>query len=207
MNTTVDDEDYDDRIFDDDFTKNEKLQSQLRKWAVQHNITHIALKDLMQIFNERLSVSSASLLPLPNDPRTLLSTPPTVSLVPLADGGEYWHHGVENCIKKLLPSLSAPTTIHLTINIDGLPVFNSSKVEFWPILFNIAEMPKVVPMVAGVYCGKAKTNDIDSFLSPFVDEMKTIMENGILINSQKITVKLRCFVCDSPARAFVKGKN
>lgn len=129
-----------------------------------------------------------------------------IDIVPLTDGSEYWHHDIENCTKKLLPQLSAPMTIFLTINIDGLPIFNSSKIEFWPILFNIFERPKVAPMIAGVYCGKAKCNDINLFLSPFVDEMKTIMDNGIFINSHKITVKLRCFVCDSPARAFVKGK-
>lgn len=153
-----------------------------------------------------MTSDSSSSSPLPSDPRTLLSTPQTISLVPISDGGEYWHHGVENCLRKLLPNLSESKTIHLTIYIDGLPVFNSSRTEFWPILFNIAEMPKFAPMVAAIYCGKAKTNDIDSFLSPFADEMKNIMENGKVINSHKITVKIRCFVCDSPARAYVKGK-
>lgn len=37
--------------------------------------------------------------------------------------------------------------------------------------------------------------------------MNEIMKNGVFINSQKVTDKIRCFVCDSPARAFMKGKS
>lgn len=178
------------------------MRVQLKKWAVDHRISHMALKDLMHILNERFDKADEPVLP--DDPRTLLQTPPTISVMPL-DDGEYWHHGIENCLRKIFPTLNQPKTISLTINIDGLPIFNSSSVQFWPILFNIAEMPQIPPMVIGIYCGKAKTSDIDSFFTPFVDEMREIMANGLQINSHKINVKLRCFVCDSPARAFVKG--
>lgn len=89
--------------------------------------------------------------------------------------------------------------------MDGLPIYKSSKDEFWPILFNIFEMPEIKPMVIGIYCGKHKPVDLTEFLSPFVEEMKTVLENGIDINQHNISVKIRCFICDSPARAFIKG--
>lgn len=193
----------DDQGNDDEITKNNNLRNNLKKWALDYNIAHLALKDLLRIVNDRFSQKNDNILP--DDPRTLLQTPQSVSLIPLTDG-EYWHHGLENCLKKAFPDISAPKTMSLNFNIDGLPIYNSSKVEFWPILFNIAEMPQVPAMVIGIFCGKAKTSDVNSFLMPFVEELKELMDNGVEINSHKITIKVLCFVCDSPARAFVKGK-
>lgn len=89
--------------------------------------------------------------------------------------------------------------------MDGLPIYKSSREEFWPILFNIFEMPNVAPMVAGIYSGKSKPLNLDGFLMPMVNELKPILQEGIIINDHKITVKIRCFIADSPARAFIKG--
>lgn len=197
-----DDEITEDEDFDQNaFTKNEIFRTSLAKWALKFNINHMAMKDLLEIINKRFGKNAF----LPEDPRTLLKTPQTVTLMPLSDG-EYWHHGLDNCLKKTFAKLSGPISISLNINIDGLPIFNSSKVEFWPILFNIAEMTKVPAMVIGIFCGKSKTVDIDSFLTPFTEEMRDITTNGVYVNSHKITVRIRCFVCDSPARAYVKGE-
>lgn len=194
----------DDQDNDDESTKNQNLRITLKKWALDFNIAHLALKELLRIVNGRFSDKNDNILP--DDPRTLLQTPQSVSLIPLTDG-EYWHHGLANCIKKTFSNLTASKIMSLNFNIDGLPIYNSSKMELWPILFNIAEMPQVPAMVIGIFCGKAKTSDVDSFLMPFVDELKELMCNGIEINSHKITINVRCFVCDSPARAFVKGKD
>lgn len=70
-------------------------------------------------------------------------------------------------------------------------------------------------MVIGIYCGYGKPRNIKDFLQPFVDEMKKLLVNGVRIyennhseikKTGKIDVKIKCFICDSPARAFVKGK-
>lgn len=95
--------------------------------------------------------------------------------------------------------------ISLNINIDGLPIFKGSKTVFWPVLFKIKEMPHIESMVIGIYSGPGKCLEVESFLTPFVDEMINVMENGITINSHKITVSINCFICDSPARAFIKS--
>lgn len=187
---------------DDEISKNQNLRMQLRAWALNYNISHTAVKDLLQIVNDRFMTHDISILP--NDPRTFLQTPQNVNIIPVGDG-EYWHNGLKNCLQIIFRNLRESTSISLTLNIDGLPIAKSSRAEFWPILFNIAELPKVSPMVIGIFSGKAKASDLESFLSPFVDEMKEISSNGLRINSHKLCVRLRCFVCDSPARAFVKG--
>lgn len=180
--------------------RNTILRSSLRRWAIQHQISHMALKDLLAVINTDIDTM------LPEDPRTLLETPQEVTLTYIGEDAQYWHHGLEKCLRSLFRNINEPKTISININMDGLPIFNSSSLEFWPILFNIAEMPRIPAMVIGIYCGPKKCADLKIYLSTFVDEMKQAMENGIIINSQKITVKIRCFICDSPARAYVKGE-
>lgn len=187
---------------DDEDTLNEVFRGKLRQWAVDHRINRMALKDLLKIINNRFEKGEQF---LPEDPRTLLQTPQSINIMPIS-GGEYWHQGLANCLKKIFRAINEPLTISLNFNIDGLPLYNSSKVEFWPVLFNVADMPEVPPMIIGIFCGKSKTSDVESFLTPFVDEINEILRNGIWINSQKVTIRIRCFVCDSPARAYVKGK-
>lgn len=95
----------------------------------------------------------------------------------------------------------------MDINIDGLPVYKSSRQEFWPILCKIHELPFVKPLVIGIYSGLGKPNSLDNFLRSFVDDMKTI-ENGFQLQGKdlRIPVTVRSIICDSPARAYVKGK-
>lgn len=144
----------------------------------------------MKIINKNFGESV-----LPNDPRILLQTSQNTDILKIS-GGEYWHQGIGKCLNAIFWNIAEPNIISLNINIDGLPIYNSSKVELWPILFNIAEMPEISAKVVGIFCGASKTSDIESFLTPFVDEMREIMNNGLHINSHKITVRLHCFTCD-----------
>lgn len=185
-----------------EFERNEKFRSKFRKWAVEFKITHSALKSLMQIINTSVHIGENSNI-LPDDPRTLLQTPQFVNIMPMCTG-EYWHCGLANSLKHIFRNLSESIMISLNINIDGLPIFKGSKTVFWPILFKIKEMPHIEAMVIGIYSGPGKCLEVEQYLTPFVDEFIEIMERGITINSHKITVYINCFICDSPARAFVK---
>lgn len=42
-------------------------------------------------------------------------------------------------------------------------------------------------------------------MKPFVDDMKETLRSGIKVNDNLVNVKIRCFVCDTPARCFLKG--
>ncbi len=57
-----------------------------------------------------------------------------------------------------------------------------------------------------MYYEKTKTN-LSEFLEKFVEDLSEGIKNGIKIRDRLITVKIRSFVCDSPARAFIKGKS
>lgn len=180
--------------------KNADFRKELRSWAVSFNIAHSALKVLFENLNNRIPNI------VPQDPRTLLKTYQTVIMTKVGHG-DYWHHGFEFCSKQILThEPNCPDRISLNVNIDGLPIYRSSRNEFWPILFNIKELPEMKPMVIGIYCGKGKPSDLSAYLEPFVQEAKIIFSGGLIINGKTINVKLRCFICDSPARAFIKGK-
>lgn len=182
------------------YQKNDRLRNELRKWACDFNITQRSLKQLIGIINHRLP----NILPV--DPRTLLGTPITILIQQMGEG-YYWHQGLKCCLMKCLENLRTLSSISINISMDGLPIYKSSKDEFWPILFNIFEVPKLQPMVIGIYSGKGKPSNAEEFLIPFVEEAKPILEDGLTLeNGQILQVRIRCFISDSPARAFIKGK-
>lgn len=183
----------------DDIEKNRNVRNEMKKWAINHNISHVALKEVLEIWNNRLPNV------LPSDPRTLLNTPAVIEIYNIGSG-KYWHCGLTSCLKIIFEGISTPISVSLNINIDGLPLFKSAKDEFWPILFNIFELPNLKPMVIGIYHGKGKPDDMPTFLELFVNELKQLIRDGLILNGHKISIGIRSFICDSPARAFIKGK-
>ena len=50
-----------------------------------------------------------------------------------------------------------------------------------------------------------KPSPLNDFLADFINEVKILKNDGLVANSNKtITVSIKCFVCDAPARAFLK---
>lgn len=60
-------------------------------------------------------------------------------------------------------------------------------------------------MAISIWCGDSKPDNVNEFLLPFVNELNKILREGIRIQNHQIHVMIRCFACDSPARAFIKG--
>lgn len=178
----------------------EEFKPFLQKWAIQNNIRHTALKTLMYQLNYSFKAG------LPNDPRTLLGTCTTPSLTPIDfAGGKYWHQGMEVCLRSCFSNLQTSLSIEINVNIDGLPIFENGKDQFWPILFNVHSYTNIKPMVIGMFYGHSKPSRVEEYLKPFVDELVHILNQGIFIGEYKLNVKVRAFICDSPARSFIKG--
>lgn len=130
-----------------DYEKNLQLRKEVKMWAIKHNISHLAYNDLSEIFNKRINNI------LPKDARTLLhTTSENVQIVALGTG-HYWHNSLKKQLIKVLECniVPLPATFSLNINIDGLPIYNSSRQQFWPILCNIFELPFLPPLVIGKY--------------------------------------------------------
>ncbi|KAL2082539.1 hypothetical protein ACEWY4_022357 [Coilia grayii] len=103
------------------------------------------------------------------------------------------------------PTIALRQTIHLQINVDGMPLFKSSNKQFWPILALIEEDPERMPFTVALYCGHSKPTNTYDYLSDFVEEMSVILEEGFTFNSTSHSIVISAFICDAPARAFLKN--
>lgn len=145
----VEDEQNENNCYDDEVTN--EFRYKLKEWAITYKPTQNQLKGLLSVINSTLPFK------LPADPRTLLYTPSRVDIIRLGHEENYWHHGLKVCLKNVFQTYSPdkiPNTIHININVDGLPLFKSSRQKFWPILFNIHLFKEVEPQIIGIFCGK-----------------------------------------------------
>lgn len=106
------------------------LADQLRSWALEYHIKRRAVTSLLKI----LKFNGMGFLP--QDSRTLLSTPRRID-IENRSSGKYWYNGIRNGLSPIFSMLTKNLKIDLNINIDGLPLFKSSALEFWPILANV----------------------------------------------------------------------
>ena len=171
--------------------------SNLRSWALLHNVSHISLRELLKL----LQILNLS---LPNDPRSVLHTPSNLQhgIIDVPPG-KYWHFGLVRAINLVLEKTSDyPPELHIDISIDGIPISKSSKGQFWPILCSI-HCFETQPLVIGVYYGMSKPSSVNSFLAKFLEEAEA--NQVIYKESRKIALKIRNFICDAPARSYLKG--
>ena len=189
--------DYD----DDDFANaNEAIKSFLTSWIAEFNISLTAVTALLRFLQKYHP-------DLPRDARTLLSTLRTHDIRPLVTGGELWYCGIAHGIKQIHQEGKLNTDeriISLQFNVDGLPLFRSSCLQLWPILCKLVGL-NIDPFVVAVYCGSSKPADLADYLKEFVNECTDLLLHGIVIDGSTFQIKVHSFVCDAPARSFLKG--
>jgi len=76
--------------------------------------------------------------------------------------------------------------------------------ELWPILCLVRSVSHT-PFVVGLYCGAKKPASLSDYLDDFVTELCTLLGDGVTCDSKHYVVDVGCFVCDAPARSFVKN--
>ena len=171
----------------------------LAEWCVNFKISLVAVGALLLLLKYFPC--------LPKDPRTLLNTPRKHVIKRLASGGEYSHIGLEKGIQQVLQGCvpSDADCLKVQFNTDGLPLFKSSSTSLWTILGMLKNHIIKTVFVIGVFCGREKPASVIEFLEDFVTETLSLLQNGLIINGKHLTMKIHSFVCDAPARAFVKG--
>lgn len=184
--------------------ENENNVSQkLREWAVKYNISRSFLTDLLHI-----------LVPyhpfLPVDSRTLLETPTSSPNVIKLDTGDFYYFGLEyaliHCLStyKVKHALKDSEKLKIGFNIDGIPLFKSSKLQLWPILDVIKNFPGVPPFAISVFRGTTKPKPLDRFLNDFIVELNQMLIHGFCFGKDHFFIEIHSFVCDAPVRAFLK---
>lgn len=91
----------------------------------------------------------------------------------------------------------------LQLNIDSLPIFKSSSVQFWPVL-GILQGFSSKPVLIDIFCGNSKPQSLSLYLKALVCELK-YLSNGFMLNSKTFFLTVCSVICNAPARAFIKG--
>lgn len=75
-------------------------------------------------------------------------------------------------------------------------------VNSWKNLFGIVYFYKPFPIC--LYYGNGKPNLVEKFFQDNIDELNFLLKNSLVINDKKFFITIHCFICDRPARAFMK---
>lgn len=182
---------------------NSSLSQQLQNWVTKCNITHTALRKLLSLLRPFISEH------LPRDPRTLLNTPKSTKIITMGSG-IYTHIGVAYSVKqqlKTVPNKYIPEIIYLDYNVDGLPISKSTNSNVWPIqgLIRNLDQFKLPPFVVGIYHGYDKPKDSNEYLKSLYDELLFLQNNTVKIEELEVIIRVRSFICDTPAKTFITG--
>jgi hypothetical protein len=189
-----------------------ELSKKLGKWSLDFNVTHRAVDNLLKI----LKPICIDRIVLPNCSKTLLQTPRNLNILSLGNGKYYYFgikHNLVREIKAGLTNLQFPlmkckfveNLVTIRISTDGLPIFKSTGLQMWPILYIIDQSTNPVPHVAAIFCGENKPQYVQEFFGKLVEELSTLENEGLLVNDVRYTVRISCIVADAPARSFLKA--
>lgn len=139
---------------------------------------------------------------LPKDRRTLLKTPRSVATEDRC-GGKYVYFGMKKALHEVV--LHTPnTTDHLSVkvNVDGIPLYKSASTQFWPLLITVNSS---TPLLVALWIGSSKPKSLEEFMEQFIEEAIVLQTEGIRINDQMYSLSIDAFICDAPARSFLKN--
>lgn len=179
------------------------IEIDLKNWAVNCKIPHCHLNALLIILKKYKGFEK-----LPKDSRTLLKTPniPSDQIRLISPNGKYFHFGITDSLLMLYANVEViPNKIELVIGIDGLPIARSSNSQFWLILAyvkpsNYYDKKNIFPI--GLFWGNSKPTDSNEYLLDFINEMKGLLTNGLVINNINVCITIFAFCCDDPAKFF-----
>jgi hypothetical protein len=100
-----------------------------------------------------------------------------------------------------------PNAISLTFSTDGLPLFSSSNYSIWPLQAIVNELPpklrKENILLFGIWFGPQKPS-MNTFLEPFVDEMRELYENGVPWQRHEEVVISKVIACSCPCDSVAR---
>ena len=175
-----------------------ELLSDLKYWCIKYNVSHSSFKDLLKILSKHHN--------LPSDPRTVLGTK-SIEQKTIGEGS-FIYLGLQSQIIANYPSSDHVQVVKLDINIDGVPIYKSTGISFWPILCSVSnsfpyKACSNTPFIVGIYSGKSKP-DIQLFLKEFCCDLQSLLVNGIVVNNRQVPLEVRAIITDAPAKAFIK---
>lgn len=173
----------------------------LASWALEANVSHVHLNSLLKGLKTHRCFQD-----FPVDARTLLKTVKHVSVTDVPPG--LYHHfgiaeGILSCAQ-ICKQLQTLSSLKVSISVDGLPLAKSSGACFWPILCCLQSLESQPIFPIGIYYGLSKPESANVFLEKFTAEATSLTLNGLEVNGKLINFTISYFVCDTPAKAFIR---
>lgn len=184
-----------DLYISDSETETVTLDSELAEWQSKHKLTRDAINDLNILRRQGHRLSK--------DYRTLRKTPRQIDCSRLCEG-DYLYFGVESGLLKILSqhvATSSGERLCISFNIDAVSLFKPTNTQLWPILCSLKGFE---PFIVALFCGNSKPDSLDNYLRDFIEELLGLTQNGLLYNWETFRVDISAFVCDAPARSFLK---
>ena len=173
-----------------------ELVTSLRFWVSSFSVSLtalIAILSILRVFHPEFQ----------RDAQTILKTQGEIKTKKMEGWGilPLWpSHRID--VKTYLKLPASLTAVKLQFSIDGLPLFRSSRTQFWPILATINADYSRSPFLVGLLSDFTKPKSVFEFLGPFIEDLSGILKNG---NGQQIMAEVCLFICDAPARSFIKN--
>lgn len=170
-------------------------------WAAKHSIRRRPCNELLAIIRDFDPLEQRG---LPKDFRTLYANYLQPVTSTLSNGSELAYFGIESMLNhdgvlnRIRGKLSPSEPVSMALHIDGLPLFKSSRTEFWPILGKVFDEIFII----AIHCGVGKPVSSSEYLAPVVNEIESLQQNGITIAGTEYVFWLSMFIADAPAKSF-----
>ncbi|XP_033213991.1 uncharacterized protein LOC117171053 [Belonocnema kinseyi] len=123
------------------------------------------------------------------------------------DMGQFAYFGLQKRWKGCV-DLETHTSniIELLVSGNGMPLTKSGYKDLWVTSVKVYLLPDIYkPFPVAVSYGRHQPYSAESYLENFIQDLNNLLENGIEISDRHYEVRLKCFICDTPARAYFKG--
>lgn len=170
-----------------------------RELVIRNNLTSHVVDELLKLLKPHFNF-------LPKTSRTLLHTARSNTFINL-NNGQMCYFGFQSFIELKLDQgfkIDSVLGLNFQVNIDGLPLFKSSSLEFYPILARDSNFAGGRPFVVGIFCGIGKPDPLSLFLEKFITEVNYLKDNNLIYKNISHKFSIKFFICDAPARAYLK---
>lgn len=178
---------------------------QLREWAIESGTCQIHLDKLLSILRVRFLPS------LPKSSKTFLKTSKArYDIIDMEDHngkmGQFIYFGIASGLNQCINANIHIGKIEIKVDADGLPLARSSNKQFWVLAGKVHYIPDIYELFPiAIFFGESKPRSSQVYLDQFVAELNDLQRYGIVISNRHFEVNLKCFICDTPARAFLKN--
>ncbi|XP_043473318.1 uncharacterized protein LOC122505636 isoform X2 [Leptopilina heterotoma] len=149
--------DNEEMLGDEELNILQNFSTKLQIWANNNirNITRDCLTQLLKLLKGEghdVPISAATLLQTRNNLQIIRPMESAKGKM-----GKYIYYGIENNLKMIIPENYNKNVIKLLFNVDGVPIFRNSSLQFWIFSARVIDNEyESWPFVVAAFCGDSK---------------------------------------------------